>query len=298
MIDPSAAILFVQIERTGSISGAARAMGITRSTAARRLSALEQSLGVQLVSRTTHTLSLTRAGHAYLPHARDACDALEAAAAAAQNAASAPTGLLRVAAPIINTKGLILPLLQQFRVAYPEIRIEAVFDADVRELVARGFDVGLQTGLEYNQTLTMRRLLKGELRLFASPLYLKERGVPERVEELDDHDCLVHQTSNGEVEPWVTAQGKSFLPEDPVLRTNSLELVLEAAAAGVGICFAPKTIIARDFGDALTPILEDQVRAQEWFSLVYSANKIVPPKVRAFVDFTLAWASANALTHG
>lgn len=297
MIDPSAAILFVQIERTGSISGAARALGITRSTAARRLTALEQSLGVQLVSRTTHMLSLTRAGHAYLPHAQDACDALEAAAAAAQDAASAPTGLLRIAAPIINTKGLILPLLQQFRAAYPEIRIEAVFDADVRELVARGFDVGLQTGLEYNQTLTMRRLLRGELRLFASPTYLARRGVPESVEELSDHDCMVHQYSDGKAEPWVTAQGRAFLPKNPILKTNSLELVLEAAAAGLGICFAPRTIIARDFSELLVPVLEDQVYAQEWFSLVYSANKIVPPKVRAFVDFTIAWASANALMH-
>lgn len=272
---------------------------MSRATATRRLAALEESLGVQLVRRTTNDLSLTEAGQIYLEHAQTAHQALKRAEDALRLAKNSTSGLLRIAAPILPAKTLITPLLREFSERHPEVRLEVVFDADVRKLVGDGFDLGLQVGLEKNPSLLVRRLIQVKRRLVASKEYLEERGVPKKLEELDDHACLVSKTVVG-VEPWplLTKDG-AHAPSMPRLICNSQTLLLSAVESGMGIALMPLILVERGLAQGqLVPVLADEVGKDLWVSLVVATHRIIPPKVRAFVDFTVEWVKENVKGEG
>lgn len=292
MHDPSYALLFVDIVERGSIAAAARAHQISRATAARRLASLEEGLGVQLVTRTTHALSLTSAGEAYLPHAQAVRAALTRAEDAARDAVNRPQGVIRIVAPIVNHDRFLMPLLKEFTAAYPEINAEVILGADVRRLVAEGFDVGLQVGLEDNAELIMRRLLIDHLILVASPSYLARRGAPQDIAALDDHDCLMAAEPDGAPQPWPLGEGRTWVPTRARLLSNSHELIIGAAVSGLGITMLPRAVLFEEFARGMLVQVLPEVSHKEWFSLVYSATRIVPPNVRAFVDFTTAWFGA------
>lgn len=295
------ALLFVEIAQRGSIAAAARVFGITRATAARRLSALEAHLGVQLVQRTTRMLSLTSAGRAFLAHALDARAALERAEDAAMHIVGAPSGLLRIAAPIINIDRLFAPLLVAFDQEYTDIDIELVLAADVRRLVAQGFDVGLQIGLDANAELAMRQLLSTEMILVGSPEYLRREGIPTNIEELGSHSCLMVRSLDGDVIAWQTTDERQFVPPRIKLLSNSEDIVIVGARSGLGLAMATRELCQPDLdAGRLIQVMPHLVGYHEWFSIVYSATRIMPPKVRVFIDFTVEYTNdliADGLQH-
>jgi DNA-binding transcriptional LysR family regulator len=281
------ALLFVEIARRGSISAAARELQMTRATAARRLAALEEHLGVQLIRRTTRMLSLTSAGKAYLKHANEALEALERAENAAVSNASSPTGVLRIAGLLVNIETWLAPLLAAFTQIYPEIDVELFFGVDIRDLVAEGFDIGLQVGLEHNAELIMRKLLVADMILVASPTYLERVGTPESLEDLREHVGLLYRTDEGSVLPWRLADGETFVPTRVKLTSNSYDLLIASACLGLGCAVVPRTTIwpKLEAGE-LVQVMPETVMHKDWASLVYSATSIMPPKVRVFLDFT------------
>ena len=281
------ALLFVEIAQRGSISAAARELQMTRATAARRLAALEEHLGVQLMNRTTRNLSLTSAGKAYLKHAIEALDALELAENAAISNASSPGGVLRIAGLLVNTDTWLAPMLLAFDQKYPGIDVEVRFGVDIRDLVAEGFDIGLQLGLEHNAELVMRKMNVEELILVANPWYLDRMGTPESLEDLQNHQCLMYRNDQGVVSPWELADEGVFEPENVKLMTNSYDLLISSACMGLGLAVLPRTPIwpKLEAGE-LVQVMPEIVSAKLWASLVYSATNIIPPKVRAFLDFT------------
>lgn len=294
MHDPSHLLLFLEVAQRRSIAAAARELRMSRATATRRLAALEESLGVQLVRRTTNDLSLTEAGHIYLEHAQTAHQALKRAEDAVRLAKNSTSGLLRIAAPILPAQTLITPLLREFSELHPEVRLEVVFDADVRKLVGEGFDLGLQVGLEENPSLLVRQLILVKRRLVASTEYLKARGEPSCLEELGSHACLVSKAPSG-FEPWPLLKGEgTYVPPEPRLICNSQTLVQSAVEAGMGIALMPLILVERSLAQGqLKPVLTQEVGKDLWVSLVVATHRIIPPKVRAFVDFTVQWVKSN-----
>ncbi len=294
MPDLDQALLFVEVAQRGSISAAARELQITRATAARRLTALEERIGVQLVHRTTRMLSLTSAGQAYLTHAIEARDALHRAEDAAVSTASTPTGVLRIAGPSINLDLLLTPMLIIFDQMYPDIDVEMFLDADIRNLVAEGIDLGMQIGLKHNSELTVRKLLKTEFILVASPGYLKRRGRPETLKDLSEHSCLLYRDIEGAIHGWPLVSGRIFFPARAKLTSNSYDLLINSALRGLGLAVLPRNLMQAqiDSGE-FVHVLQDVIAEETWVSLVYSATRIIPPKVRAFIDFTQDFLDAS-----
>jgi len=294
MHDPAHLLLFIEVAERRSISAAARALRMSRATATRRLAALEEDLGVQLVRRTTNELSLTEAGHAYLEHAQQAYAALRRAEDAVRHGTEVPRGVLKLTAPILSADALLTPLLTAYSKAHPEVRVEVVLDADVRKLVTDGFDVGLQAGLEENATLKVRRLMHVQQRLMASTRYLEAHGTPTSVDDLDAHHCLVTMVA-GDIEPWPhLSSGKPYTPTSPKLVSNSLALLEGVVTTGMGIGLLPLSLMYEQLQEGtVVPVLDDVIGHDVWVSLVQSSTRIVPPKVRSFVDFTVDWVQHN-----
>jgi DNA-binding transcriptional LysR family regulator len=295
MLTPFDLELFVALADTGSLTAAARVCGLTRATIARRLTTLEERLGVPLVHRTTRDFSLTEAGNVFLDGCRDTLTRLRSAEAAVHQLGGKPRGPLRIACPIIRVEQIIGPLVIAFARAYPEVDVQVHLSSEPCNPVADGFDLAVQVGLEQHAALMARCLLREPYFLVASPEYLARRGVPRTVEDLTEHQCIVSVRANGVHEPWPLRGGGALTVERPKFLANAAGLVRSTAIAGMGIALMARSVMHADLQNGrLVPLLEDQIGQEVPVSLVYAASSKLSPKIRSFVDFAAAWVEELA----
>ncbi len=278
---------FVRIVDEGSVSGAARALGVPRASLSRRLSALEGRLGVRLLHRTTRSQSLTRAGDELYDRARRIVAAAHEAEEAVRRVDEVPRGLLRVSLPpSFGSRGNVgRRLLMDFLDLHPEVQLEAIATSRHVDLVGEGFDVALRAGTLRDPTLFARRLWRNWAIAVASPAYLERRGAPQRPEELIEHSCLIgFEEGERPQRSWPLRDG-GRVPVRGRLASNELTVRFEAALGGHGIALVPE-LLARGHLEAgrLVEVLPQHVGIYEGLSLVYADREFLEPKVRAFVD--------------
>lgn len=278
--------LFVRIARLGSISAAARDLGLTPAAASARLAAFERRLGARLLHRTTRQATPTVDGLAFLPHAEHVLDAAEAAQAALGREQASPRGTLRVAAPASFARMHIVPGLPDFCARYPDLALDLRISDSVVDLVEGAFDVAVRYAVFGDSSFVGRRLAADRRVLVASPEYLRRRGRPSTPDDLADHACLVV----GTLDLW-TFMGADGKPIErkvvPALRINDGEAVRNAACAGLGIAWMATWVAADELrSGALVPVLPKfpLVSTQSLWAL-YPSSRELAPKVRAFIDW-------------
>jgi LysR family transcriptional regulator, regulator for bpeEF and oprC len=277
--------LVVRIIEGGSLSGAARLLGVPRGTVARRLAALEDRLGVRLFQRSTRELCLTEAGRELHSRAQGIIRDIREMEEAIQRFDERPRGRLRIASPILGVGDVLAPLIARFCRQYPDVQVDLVLTSELDRLVARGFDLALAGALAPPGSLRVRRLFDTQMRLMASPGYLKRHGTPRSVEELSQHDTLV-EIEQGTPLPWPLQAGGSFLCRRPRFEANSPDLLRQAAAAGMGIALLSRTLTRWDRADGrLVELLSEEVGETAAVNLLYPAREHLPARVRAFLDF-------------
>ncbi|MEI2264623.1 LysR family transcriptional regulator [Erwinia sp. CGal63] len=225
--------VFCAIVTAGNLSKAARALGSTAMTISRRLAQLESELGVRLLQRTTRAVSLTSEGEEFLPYARAMVEAEQTAKNMFSGDATGAFGLLRVTAPSGFGRRTVLPLLPELMTANPQLKIELNLNEDAVDIVAQGYDVAIRIAPLKDSRLVARRLADNPRVLCASPAYLQQKGVPESLADLKNHDALRLSAL-----PWslVDSQGDavSYAPEARFY-CSSVEGVREMCVAGAGI---------------------------------------------------------------
>jgi len=289
------AAVFVKAVDAGSMRAAALALGVPKSTVARRIAGLEDRLGVRLLERTTRQLRVTDAGKRYHDEARVALAALERAERAATELQSAPRGVLRVTLPV-NLGLLFVPeLLAEFSRQYPELRVIVDVSDRVVDLIREGFDVALRAGPARlrDSSMVVHRISESAIRLFASPEYLRRRGAPKRPEELADHDCLLFGT--GERETWALTEKhrRRSISVRGRVAMNSQSALRDLAIAGMGIARLPESLCGEALASGrLEVVLPRYTTMPAGLHLLYPAGRYVSPKVRAFVDFVRSQVAA------
>lgn len=284
---------FVAIVDAGSISEAARALGVPRATLSRQLGRLESRLGVRLLNRTTRSLVLTRAGEALYPRARGLLEGARAAVAAVQRLDDVPRGLLRLSsAPL--TSPVLGALVSAFIRAHPGVQVELHTTTRHVDLAAEQIDVALRGGVVRDPELIARRLLRSDMLAVASPDYLESEGTPGKPDDLAQHACL--RGFVGGARPataWpLVPRGK--IGVDGPLVTNDLSTLLGAAIDGLGIAFLPRQLVQPEFDEGrLVPVLEGLVGLEVSLCLVWLEREFIDPKVRAFVDLAADWAASG-----
>ena len=271
---------FAEVVAAGSISGAARALGLPRATLSRRLSALEAELSVRLLHRGTRRLVLTPAGEELHRRARRIVADADEAWAAVRRLDDVPRGLLRV-----SVTKMLPKLFTDFLHDYPEVQLEVRVTTRHVDLVAEGVDVAVRFGEVKDPNLIVRRLLTDRLIVVGSPRYLGLRGHPRHAEDLAQHDCIVGFA--GEWAPsrtWPLRAGGTVRVGGR-LAGNDIGLIRTAARDDLGLALLASGLIASDLEEGrLVAVLEDIVGADTPVNIVYADREYIEPKVRVFVD--------------
>ena len=279
---------FVAVVEAGSFTAAGERLDTAKSAVSRRISGLEERLGVQLLRRTTRTLNLTDTGRAfYHQSVRILEDVLEAELATSQ-AHGTLKGSLKIDLP--STFGLMHmgPAINEFLQLHPQIEFDLDFNDREVDLIQEGFDLAIRIANLPDSSLIARRLAPIQTLMCASPSYLEHMGAPKTPEELIEHQCLVYSLLR-DYEYWYLTDrnGKEIRTKiHPYLKASTGEFLKDASVEGLGIILVPSFIAYKEIElGTLVPVLKDYKPPQLEAYAIYPQTRHLSQRVRAFVDF-------------
>jgi DNA-binding transcriptional LysR family regulator len=287
---------FAEAVRLGSLAAAGRSLGLSRSQTGKLVAALEQSLGVQLLVRTSRSLTVTDAGRDYHESVVDVLARLAEADAVISSRQHQPQGSLRINAPMSFGVHRLARLLPAFMERFPRISVDLHLDDRLIDPVEGGYDVTVRIAALADSDLVARRLCDIPRLLCASPGYVALHGAPSSPQDLREHACL-HYGYLASGSDWrLESQGgraESVAVRGPVC-SNNAEALLEIARGGAGVALLPRFLAERAIAAGeLTELLPD------WHAPMISAcalsvkQRSLPAATRVFVDFLVERLSAS-----
>jgi len=278
---------FASVVAEGSFSRAALSLGLSKATISKRISRLEDRLGVRLLNRTTRRLSLTEIGSAFHEH----CARLVAEAEEAEQTVTAltanPRGTLRVNVPMSFGRLHIARAIPQFLAQFPDLKVDITLDDAFVDLVHGGYDLAIRIADLPDSSLVARRLAPSRRVVCGSPGYFRRRGVPETPDDLRNHECLSYRylATTGSW-PFKRGQRTWSIPVNGSLSANNGDVLLAAAVAGTGLVLVPTFMVEQQLrSGALRPVLASYAESDFGIYAVYPHRRHVSAKVRAFVDY-------------
>ena len=284
--------VFMAVVDAGSISGAARILGLTRSAAGKAVARLEDRLGVRLLNRTTRALSLTDEGQSFYASSLRILDAIEEAEASVTGSGGVPRGVLRLTAPHAFGQRLLMPVIEQFLVRWPETEIEASFTDRLVDLLDEGVDLAIRFGgIAPDSRMVSRILGRDRYVLVASADYVARHGRPHALEDLPNHPCLVF-SSRSHRQRWrfESADGQfANVPVSSRLRLDSGEALHSAIGQDLGIALMPTFLVSDELRSGRFVLLLPDVKTEEVeIRVIYPNRRLLNPRVRHFIDLLTA----------
>jgi len=277
---------FVRVVEAGSFTAVAAERNSTQPTISRQIAALEAHLGVRLLTRSTRALALTDDGRTFYAHAQIALAALGDAENAVGRRRAAPSGLLRIAVPVVFGRLHVVPRLPAFLARYPDVGVEIIMSDSFTDLVEQGIDLAIRVGEITDPGLIARRIGLVRRVTVASPAYLARHGTPSRPEDLRQHECIVYtRLASGNRWKFEPQDGPIEITVSGRFRADNSEAVREAVLAGLGIAVIPAFAFRAeiDAGEVVV-LLADFEPLVLPMHAVYPSRQFVPSRVRAMID--------------
>lgn len=274
---------FVAVAEAQGFSAAARRLGVSTAHVSRRVSALEASLGVQLLARTTRQVRLTEAGQNYYRRCLDLVHGLEEANELVSGEKVSLSGTLRISAAGQFTSRYVAPALADFALLHPNLSIDLDFSARLVNFVEEGIDLAIRYGRMKDSSLIARKLVDRTIVAAASPAYLERYGVPQHPADLRRHSCLI---TNNDLWLFDTPDGPLDVRVRGQWRSNDADSLTHACVAGLGIAYMPRISYRNTLEDGtLVPLLEPYWTQGIGTWLLYANRRHMPPRVRLAVQF-------------
>lgn len=273
---------FARAVETGSFSAAGRDLGLGQPNVSRYVAALEAHLHARLLHRSTRRLALTPEGERYYSEVRRILDAVgEAESSLRDNVA--PSGLLRVACPSALAHTFVMPAIPDFLARYPDLQLDLQIGDQYVNLIDEGAELAIRIGHLEDSALRARRIALFERVCVASPAYLARHGTPYVPDDLRGHDCIVYTLlSSGCTWRFMNHE----IQVSGRLRVNSPQAVKEAAGAGVGIAHGPRWLFDEGLENgSLVLLLAEHASPPVPIQILYAANRLLPKRATAFMDF-------------
>ncbi|MGI9238907.1 MAG: LysR family transcriptional regulator [Woeseiaceae bacterium] len=279
---------FVAVVDAGSFTAASERLDSAKSAVSRRISALEERLGVQLLRRTTRVLNLTETGRGFYEHASRILADLEEAEAAVQQEHGELRGRIRLALPLsFGVRHMCKPIAA-FSKLHPKVEFNLNLNDRRVDLIEEGADLALRIGRLQDSSLIARRLFDARAVVCASPHYLSVHGEPKTPADLQNHDCLVYSNLE-EPNKWTyldEAGEKRIVKVKPGLAASSGDFLTNAAAHGMGLVIQPTFIASESIRrGSLVPVLTNYDWPISPAYAVYPPTRHLSYRVRALIDF-------------
>lgn len=286
----ASARMFLAVMETGSFTAAARRFGTTSGQASKLVARLEAELGVRLLNRTTRAVSATEVGRAYHDQLRGIVEDLDALDQSVRDASATPRGRVRLTAPLTFGTTELVPALNAFAIAYPEISLDVSFTDRLVNLVDEGFDAAVRVGRPGDSALVARKLCATRLVLVGADGYLARKGVPAEPGDLAGHHCIIDTNFR---DPWhwrFRAGGQTIaVPVHGRLRYSNAEACLRAAEAGLGLALVPDFVAAPALAAGrLRALLADRGDEPLGVFALYPPGRHLAAKVRVLIDHLAA----------
>jgi DNA-binding transcriptional LysR family regulator len=278
---------FTKVVQHNGYAAAARDLRLSRSVVSKYVIELEEELGVQLLSRTTRSVTPTENGQAYYERCLAILADLEEADLAAARSQAEVRGLLRVNAPMSFGTLHLARAVADFMEKYPELRIQLVLSDQLIDAVQEGYDMTLRIADLPSSSMIARKIAPAHRALCASPTYLSQHGVPQHPDDLREHACLTYgHLATGNQWKLTGPDGDHWVAIPWTLCTNNAEVLRDAAVGGRGIALLPTFIAGADIQQGrLTTVLTSYKAPEISIYAIYPETRHLSPKVRVFIDF-------------
>jgi DNA-binding transcriptional LysR family regulator len=284
--------MFACVVEQRSFSAAAESIGVSKATVSKAVTRLEATLGTTLFHRTSRRLSLTESGRALAERAARMLAEAREAEDSARNAASTPSGLVRIAAPLTFGRRHVAPIIATLLTEHPTLEIDLRLTDARTDIVAEGFDIALRIAHLPDSSLRARRLGPIPTHVVAAPAYLEKHGTPRHPNELGEHSCFSY-ANIPQSQAWqFRGPGGAEAAVHPtgMLRTDSGDAMVPALCAGLGIARLPDFIVGEDIARGkLVPILTDW---QAWppiaLHLMTPPSALRPARVELVIEYLAA----------
>lgn len=276
--------IFQAVVSTGSLSAAARQLDVLPMQVSRRVAALEEELGVRLFHRTTRSVSLTSEGDLFLPYANTMTDAEDSARSELMPSAAKAQGVLRMTAPSVFGKSIVVPLLSRLLETHPDLRVELDLSDKVVDIVGQGLDLALRLAPLSDSELVAKRIAHNPRVICASPDYLDRYGTPKTLDDLDAHHCILLQAVlrwpfiiNGEM------KRKRVFGR---VSTSSVDAVRTAATEGLGLAMLTSWDVIQQVRNGTLVLIELNDAKMEDLSVwaVTPSRRFTPTRVKVFLN--------------
>ncbi|EJE53945.1 transcriptional regulator [Acidovorax sp. CF316] len=283
---------FSSLASAGSLSAAAREMGITTPAVSKHLALMESRLGVALVNRTTRRMGLTPEGELYLENARRILGEIDGMEELLGVSKAVPKGLLRVNATLGFGRSHVAPLISQFVRKYPELEVQLQLSVNPPALTEDAFDVCIRFGAPPDSRVIARHLAPNRRLLCASPAYLAQHGIPKVPNDLTKHNCIGIRQGEEAYGVWRLSSGRGRSVQVEAVKTrgslttNDGEIAVNWALDGHGILMRAQWDIERHLRNGrLVPVLPQYFTPDADIYAIYPQRHQLAARVRAFVDF-------------
>ncbi|MBN3751541.1 LysR family transcriptional regulator [Paraburkholderia sp. Tr-20389] len=275
--------LFVEVVKANGFRNAAEAVGIPNSTLSRRISALEKTIGLRLLHRTTRKIELTEAGQIYFERCKRIVNEARLAHEQLGGMLAHPTGVLRVSLPVDFAVTYLAPLVVEFAERYPGISFD--FDLTPRrvDLVSEPFDVAIRIGESESSQLIARSLASLTPHLYASPGYLERSGEPDKPADLERHQCLTILKAG----TWTLHDGKrtATVPVGGRFALNSVAMIRRLATLDMGIVLMPEEVVAGDLASGALRRIMPRWHGTAVPIYAITETRLLPAKTQRFIEF-------------
>ena len=300
-MDFDAINLFREVMLSRSFTDVAKVRGVAPSSISRSIAGLEAELGIRLFQRSTRKLEPTEAGLRYFENVVVILDEMEIAKQAALDVTQEPHGTLRVSTAVGFGQQMVVPLLAELAARFPKLSVELILSDACLDLIDERIDVAIRLGSLQDSNYVVRELMKMEFYVCASPAYLKRRGVPQTLDDLRQHECLLFPRTSYDLKNWLFRDANRVITKIPIngkCLINYSPGIKQCMLDGMGVSLLPDWLVGQEVrqGQLIRLFSEYDVTGTDYnsaISLLYPSRQYLPLKVRVFNDFLIEKISSQ-----
>ncbi len=278
--------VFYELILNGSFTNTAKALSVTKAAISHSIKLLEKELKVDLINRTTRTLSLTHEGNILFDYCVNLQQEIIKVRDLAESFHSEPSGILKISTIPFFARKILLKLIKEYSKNFPKVQVEVSVEEKLPNFKTQEADIVLGVNWPPPEDIIARKLAKTRYVLCASPNYINEKGIPKNLEDLSNHRVIPHRSRSTSLVN--TKNNIKVNISNPSLSADSIDFIKECTLDGLGVAQFHEYIVKQELEEGkLVEILADEFSSEQSLFIYYPKNKFVQPKIREFVNLVL-----------